>query len=378
MKNTAKDKMTKPGKMNIITSRGGKVDFYSDGIELSNLLVPGQVYTTDVNYEWNRIDLYCDSPLVLPEKIYDFDKDFRAIVLKSFRQSSNKTTGILLKGYKGQGKSVIAKQLAIEAELPIIVMTSKVPKTIDIPSFLNQIQQDVVLFIDEFEKLFDKIDHNDNKFQTQEAFLTVLDGVMSSPHKRLVILTTNDEVNDKFVNRPSRIRYYKDYNFMKKELFHAILNDKLNNKKFKKDLEENLDVASTTIDILTSIIDEINIQNKPYSSFKEFFNNRDREITYNKYKRMKDGSWTYIDEYKTKREIGLEDSDYFRNVFGYHCSIIKVEEGVIYFEDYDWIDDPAGGKDEDGDPKQLRIKEIFRAKKSEILSGGGKFSNIAF
>lgn len=329
--------ITKPGKMTIVHNHN-RLNFYTDVIGITETLDPGKVYNVNVDHQFGDIHLSPGAALKLPLKLYDFEQEFREQILTTLRHPhGNMNVGVLLEGYKGQGKSVIAKQLAMESQLPIVLITGAIPKIADIFNYLNNIKQDYVLLIDEFEKYFSDSDHPENKFHTQESWLTFMDGAIGLDHKRLIILTTNKEIGDKFINRPSRIRYYKKFNFMSKKVFEAIVEDKLQNPAYKQDLIDNLDVPSCTVDIVTTIIEEINIQNKPYSSFKDFFNHKEREIVYSKYRKEKDGTWKFIEDLRTKREIGVE-SEYAQNVIGYSAKVLKNDGETIFYEVSDQVD----------------------------------------
>ena len=330
--------ITMPGKMTIIETMGELV-FITDMVGVRNTLDPGKVYAMHINHGYEKIEIRETSPLKLPIKIYDFEQDFRKQVLDTLKNpGGNMNVGVLLEGYKGQGKSVIAKQLSIESGLPVILISSQIPKTIDFAKVLGEIKQDYVLLIDEFEKLFSDSDHPENKMHTQDSFLSLLDGAHGLQNKRLVIFTTNKEVGDKFINRPSRIRYYKKYNYMPKAQFDAIVADKLKYKKYKKDLEDNLDIPACTIDILTTIIEEINIHNKPYSEFKDFFNHKERITVYSKYRKEEDGSWKWIEDLNSKKEIGVEN-EYAQNLIGHNAKILNNDGETVIYEQWDYTDE---------------------------------------
>lgn len=351
MKSNTKQ-ITIPGKMTIIEA-GNSIKFISNLVGISNMLTPGKTYSLYINHGFEYAELQIANALSLPNKIYDFEQTFRKQILKTLRTlDSNMNIGVLLEGYKGQGKSVIAKQLAIESGLPVVMINSQIPKTISFHDVLNDIKQDYVLLVDEFEKLFPVDDSAENKFHTQDSFLTFLDGTQGLNHKRLVIFTTNKEIGDKFINRPSRIRYYKKFNYMRKEQFDAIVNDKLKNKNHKKDLEDTLDVASCTVDILTTIIEEMNIHNKPYSYFKDFFNHKERETTYSKFKKLEDNTWKFIEDLKSKKEIGVEN-EYAQNLIGYSSKILANDGETIIYE----ISEYANPDDDDDETK---IKVVYK------------------
>ncbi len=217
-----------------------------------------------------------------PSKIYDVEKPFRDVVLKRFKEG-DKNLGVLLSGTKGQGKSLTAKLLCKESNIPVILLTSRFDS--DVFDFLRTIEQEYVLFVDEFEKLYPKgetrYDDNDNKLESknsQNMWLPVMDGGIQFPNKVLFIFTVNDEVSEYLMNRPSRIRYNKKYNKLDKSLFDLIVEDKLENKEYVSDLEACVSLENLNVDTLISIIEDINMLNQSPSTFMSFFNYRTDSI----------------------------------------------------------------------------------------------------
>jgi SpoVK/Ycf46/Vps4 family AAA+-type ATPase len=286
--------------MHIIKS-AGTYSFYNE-IEINKTLSPG-VYTIEWDGYFNCY-LKDGEPLTVPEKLYDVEKPFREQVVNSFRKIP-RNLGVLLSGYKGQGKSVTAKLLCKELNIPVLMITRQVPKEVNLLNQLNVLKQEYILFIDEFEKIFKKSSNSNDgekKYHTDDVFLSIMDGGLSSTYKKLFLLTTNSEIGDYFINRPSRIRYYKNYQFIPESLYTMIVNDKLENKEFENDLREHLSLNDCTIDLLCSIIEEINIHNVPYSSFKEFFNHKPKKITYRRDEWIND-EWKYKDDVDVDMEI---------------------------------------------------------------------------
>jgi hypothetical protein len=321
--------ITSPGKMTLLEI-GGDINFYTSKVNRLDTLKLGEVYELCIG-AFDSLYLRPFGNLDMPSKIYDFDKDFRTQVLTSFRSlESDMSIGVLLEGYKGQGKTLMAKQLCIESGLPIVIISCAIPANIDFTGFLNQIKQDYVLFIDEFEKLFPEFDNKEERKHTQNSFLSFLSGATSLQNKRLVIFTSNEPLNDKFNNRPGRVRYYKQFNFMPQEIFDAILKDKLIYKEFEQDLLDNIEPGSCTVDILTTILQEINIQKKPYSEFKSFFNYKEKTYIYSKYKKNTLGLWEFIDDISSKKEISI-DPNSFSNIIPYNSVVIKNDvDGLMY------------------------------------------------
>lgn len=259
--------------------RIGREFHHIDGTDISiTQLYENGIYSLD----WDKRGpfLVKTGDLKLPEKLYDVDKDFRNLVLKSFHHY-DKNMGVCLVGQKGTGKTVTAKLLAMETNLPIILIENKIPAGVDFIGFLRQINQPFVLLVDEFEKLFASPQYGDKQieYHSQQSFLSYTDGLHSGG-KKMFIFTCNKSIDDFFLNRPSRIRYLKKYEGLDKEILEMIIESRLQNKDYAKDLVDNLNVKDCTIDILVSIIDEINVHDVPYSSFKENFNFEETRYSY--------------------------------------------------------------------------------------------------
>ncbi len=211
----------------------------------------------------------------LPEKIYGNDKEFINHILHTWKNSPD-SIGILLTGLKGLGKSFTANLICELLGLPIVKVTEPLGR--EVIDILNDIKQEHVVYIDEFEKLF-PIDGDEGK-ASQEMFLSYLDGNNSSGVKKLFLITTNESINKYFINRPTRLRYVREYNELAPSTIKEIIEDKLQNIEYLDDIIENVDAESVNMDILIKIIDEVNIHNKPYSTFKDFFNFKIEEPTY--------------------------------------------------------------------------------------------------
>ncbi len=312
--------------MNIVRSNG-EYRFFNK-VDIVNRLDPK-------NYllKWNQFGIFLveTTDFEIPKKLYDVDNKFREMVLKSYHHNKG-NTGVLCEGYKGQGKSVTAKLLCKESELPVIMIDQSIPREVDFVSFLGDIRQQFALFVDEFEKVFPAYDSDDKEPQhTQASFLSLTDGALSNSHKKLFIFTTNDQVDDKFLNRPSRIRFHKTYQFMPVELYNMIVDDLLEEDSFREDLITNLPIQEATIDLLISIINEVNIQGRPYSDFRTVFNHSSRRVKY-KLSYMKGGNW---------KELGITylPSEPVRGTYsvdGVHVQDIEDvgEDGIIFTSPY--------------------------------------------
>ena len=179
-------------------------------------LEPGKVYTLIHDRDLYMEYLVEDKDFEFPAVYYLNDKDKKFIdrVINTYKKTDKMTTGVLLSGMKGSGKTLMAKKIAKDCGLPIIVVDSKVSSD-DIEPFFTKINTDVCV-------IFDEID----KYWNTRYLLSFMDGVKPTC-KKLVLATCNDEREiDKYLNdRCSRIRYKKTFVGLTRSVVKGILND---------------------------------------------------------------------------------------------------------------------------------------------------------
>ena len=179
---------------------GDRLVIKPDGADYD--LIPGKVY--DLSYDrFAGEDIFKENgDLNFPGKLYTSKKDdlFKKRVLTYFNNSFTNTTGVMLAGVKGTGKTVCAKVLAQASNLPIIVVDPVYPEQ-RLIKFFKQIKSSVCILFDEVDKSFDT-----NKM------LDFLDGIQKTS-KKLVIMTCNNlsKVSEYLQDRCSRIRYLRKY-----------------------------------------------------------------------------------------------------------------------------------------------------------------------
>lgn len=214
-----------------------------------------------------------EQDIELPKKIYSNDTNFIAHVMKSWENLEKGNLGLGLVGAKGLGKSLTANLIAQKTGLPVIKLSQFVGDT-NFIEYLKQLDQDFVLFIDEFEKLFPKGFNGDDGRASQEQLLSFLDGGTLKSNKILFIITSNSKnsISDFLKNRPSRLRYFREYLLMDERVIKEVVDDLLVNRDYLEDLLENLPYNDINMDSLIKIIEEINLHNQPYSQFRDFFN----------------------------------------------------------------------------------------------------------
>jgi hypothetical protein len=193
-------------------------------------------------------------------KVYGKDQSFIDRVQKTY-ESTTGNIGVLLNGVKGTGKSVTAKLLCNQLNIPVLTVDENFDELVP---FLSELPQDIVVMMDEYEKVF-----GDSR-----KLLGVMDGVDASLNRRVFVMTTNESyINGNMLSRPSRIRYVKHYNNLDLITAREIIEDRLLNKEYKEDLLTVMrDMTTITIDLLISLIEEINIHDEPASKFLNVFN----------------------------------------------------------------------------------------------------------
>lgn len=211
-------------------------------------LIKGGVY----DLKWDRYEgraIFTENgKLNLPNKIYELpeDKLFKTRVLNNFN-SNDKSVGIMLAGTKGTGKTMLAKVIAKESNLPIIIVDSQYPAN-RLVTFFKQFTTPVCVIFDEIEKNFNT-----------EFMLDFLDGVEKTT-KKLVLMTCNElhRISEYLQDRCSRVRYVRKYSPSDNLAFLPML---IEDKQIKnaKEVEEFVKTKFTlpSIDNINAFLDEV-------------------------------------------------------------------------------------------------------------------------
>jgi len=215
-------------------------------------------------------------------KVYGMETDFVRRVCKTYL-STKGNLGVLMNGVKGTGKTITAELLANELKQPILLITSNYP---GLNSFLSDLQENVTIVIDEYEKTFkgsiSEDEYGYDKSNGDPTLLSLMDGVYKTGYRKVFILTTNELwLNDNMLNRPGRIRYLKTFKDLSLKQITEIVDDCLIEKKFKKNILEFLKpLKIITVDIVKSIVSEVNIHKEEPYTCCEHFNLERKDLTY--------------------------------------------------------------------------------------------------
>lgn len=211
-------------------------------------LINGKAY--DLKWDdWSDMAYLAENgELNLPSKIYELNEDkiFKKRVLNSFNNHEN-SIGVMLAGTKGTGKTMLAKVIAKESNLPIIIVDSQFP-TNRLIGFFKQFSTPVCVIFDEIEKNFNT-----------GRMLDFLDGVEKTT-KKLVLMTCNelDKVSEYLQDRCSRIRYVRKYGINDNLAFLPMLieNKEIKNAEIvRKFVEERFKLPS--IDNMNAFLNEV-------------------------------------------------------------------------------------------------------------------------
>lgn len=174
-------------------------------------------------------------------------------IFRSFQEREH-NTGVLLAGTKGSGKSYLGRLLSQEAaeeQIPTIIITEALHGE-TLRTMLSRLEQQVVVLIDEFEKIYDDP-------RNQLTFLSLLDGLSTTKH--LFILTVNDvaKVDTHMKNRPGRLYYLLEFHGLEEDFIREYCEAKLHNQEHSDEVVELTSLFEEfNFDMLSSLVEEMN------------------------------------------------------------------------------------------------------------------------
>lgn len=237
----------------------------TDGLDYE--LEAGKVYTVEMDRWSGDISFTVAPDLNLPTKLYTTEEDSKFVdkVLSRYKIMESGTLGVMLSGLKGSGKTVMMKNLAVQSNLPILLIDKSFAPSQLVNLFNKLSKIELCVLMDEIDKIGENYD--------DDYLLKILDGV-NTTGKKLMIFTCNDaeDINEYLQDRCSRIRYWREFDVMPSSMIQNILSDKLKDKDEVKPLTdfiiENFGVVS--FDNVISFVDEVN--ENANDTYEDLFN----------------------------------------------------------------------------------------------------------
>lgn len=243
---------------------GEDIIFGTSGVDYE--LKPNTSYTVEYDRYAGAIKMHEIPSINLPKKLYVTKEDEKFInkVIDYNNSKTCGTVGVMLAGEKGTGKTVMAKQIAIKSNMPILIIDKSL-NPIYLKSLFSKLESiPVCVIFDEIDKLGDQYD--------DDYMLQVFDGI-SPTGKILLLCTCNnvDDVNEYLLDRCSRVRYYREFEEMCPSMITSILEDHLTDKskvgKVTDFIVEKMGLIS--FDNVASFAEEIN--NYPNETLEDLF-----------------------------------------------------------------------------------------------------------
>lgn len=229
----------------------GKIVVSNDSVQTFDDL-PAGYYSVGFDEPKDYYFLNVEKPFTKQKVLYGNTSKLISRILSTYKDREHQT-GVWLKGIKGSGKTMTAREMAIhcveELNMPVIIINQAFVGA-DFHAFLVHLGSNVMFFFDEFEKVY-------HKAEDQESMLSFFDG--GSQLKRLNVVTTNKDLNEHMHNRPGRFHYKIEHAGVDEDFIQEYCYDNLKN---KGHINEVVDVANMfaifTFDMLRSLVEEMN------------------------------------------------------------------------------------------------------------------------
>lgn len=242
--------------MTIYLKAGGNISIRNDDSLSVSKKLPLNTYIIQKHPITEELYLETTNTMKYEGKVYGSAESRVDRIMNTFNDRET-SMGVLLSGEKGSGKSTLMRLVVMEGlkqGIPSIIINAGINAG-ELTQFFAKIQDNVIVILDEFEKVF-----NPREGQ-QEGFLPLLDGMFSS--KKLFILGANDRwsINDFMINRPGRIYYHFKYRGLEEDFIREYSEDTLLHKHHHL-IDDIVSVSSAVksfnFDMMKALVEEIN------------------------------------------------------------------------------------------------------------------------
>lgn len=233
----------------------------AETVDISQKLA-AETYMLKMNNDTKEYYLQTTNSFSLPSKVYGDPTSRANRIISTFEDRKN-STGVLLAGDKGAGKTLLTKivsNLLKKKGIPTIIVNEELFGD-NFNRIITNITEPVLIIFDEFDKVYEE--------KNQQQLLTLLDGVINT--KKLFMFTVNTgKVSDFFMNRPGRIFYKFDYTGLDKNFVHEYSLDTLKNKSHVDEILRMTEFFSMfSFDMLQALVEEVNrYDESPYKAIE--------------------------------------------------------------------------------------------------------------
>ncbi|MCL2148829.1 MAG: ATP-binding protein [Methanomassiliicoccaceae archaeon] len=235
-----------------------------------NFKLPSCVYA--VNQNRNGFYLTKTDDFKLPERVFGNVADIADRIITTFKDRQ-RSTGVLLSGLKGSGKTLLSKFISIELlkqGFPVVLVNNSFDPG-ELMEFIMSIEDECVVIFDEFEKNY--VCDMDIDQAQQDGLMTLFDGTIEA--KKLYILTCNDlgDIHSMLLNRPGRMYYHIGHSGLSEDTIREFCNIKLNDVSHTESIVKiGSLVGDFSFDMLDVLVEEVNRYNITPTDALSFLN----------------------------------------------------------------------------------------------------------
>lgn len=270
-----------------LSQKGRIFNFVDNSVTKSHDVLPSGFYKfvlTPFGFHITQLD----NDYLKPEKkLYGSTHKRAERILNTFKER-NRSTGVLLSGSKGTGKTLLMRTVGIEAvkaNLPVFIIDDSYYDS-SFMEYIEQISQPVVFLFDEYEKMYDSD-------EAQNGMLRIFDGV--SNVNILSVLAVNNYPSEYLIDRPGRMFYHFKYGTLEEQFVREYAVDNLTNQSNVNGLVAVSKMYGVfSFDILKAYVEEMNRYDETARQVKEVINAESVELCVSRYVRIYQDGVPYL------------------------------------------------------------------------------------